>query len=71
MGAPGGSGGREVQGAGASASAVWGRAGPEEAKATVGSGECSVRASTLPSTAPRMPLDASTVSACAEGGCAQ
>uniref|UniRef100_A0A8C9AYV5 SH3 domain and tetratricopeptide repeats 1 n=2 Tax=Phocoena sinus TaxID=42100 RepID=A0A8C9AYV5_PHOSS len=37
MGPPGGSGGREVQGAGASASAVWGRAGPEEAKATVGS----------------------------------
>ncbi|XP_060004762.1 SH3 domain and tetratricopeptide repeat-containing protein 1 isoform X4 [Lagenorhynchus albirostris] len=37
VGPPGGSGGREVQRAGASASAVWGRAGPEEAKATVGS----------------------------------
>ncbi|XP_026959606.1 SH3 domain and tetratricopeptide repeat-containing protein 1 isoform X1 [Sagmatias obliquidens] len=37
VGPPGGSGGREVQRAGASASAVWGRAGPEEAKATLGS----------------------------------
>ncbi|XP_059779634.1 SH3 domain and tetratricopeptide repeat-containing protein 1 [Balaenoptera ricei] len=41
VGPSGGSGDRGVQRAGASASVVWQRAGPEEAKSTVGSGPCS------------------------------
>ena len=42
VGPSGGSGDRGVQRAGASASVIWQRTGPEEAKSTVGSGECGV-----------------------------